>query len=206
MLYIIVTCCIHNTVGVMNTTSREERYIECITALLDLVQGDDRVKVILVENNGERKTFLDSFGCDVVYTTTNKQNLKKGVKELLDIQSVIDRYAMHDDDMIIKLTGRYKLLNRTFIDTVLSSMNTKSALLKFYNVCTQTFEPHDCVLGLYAIRCKYLKRFKYTGQGSYESEFAIYVKHAILAKERIQEVDTLSLECCFADDLRILVV
>ena len=206
MLYIIVTCCIHNTVGVLNDTLRKNRYIECITALLDLVKGDDRVKVILVENNGVRKTFLDSFGCDVVYTDTNKKSLCKGVKELLDIQTVIRSYNMQDNDMIIKLTGRYKVLNRSFIDTVLSSMATKSAFLKFYNVCTRQFEPYDCVLGLYAIRCTYLKSFKYTGERSYESDFAIYVKHAILAKEQIQEVDTLSLECCFADDLRKLVV
>ena len=63
----------------------------------------------------------------------------------------------------------------------------------------------DCVLGLFAIKCKYLKSFKYDFLRSPECEFAYYVRKNI-NKNKLIEVNDLHLECCFADDLRILVV
>ena len=70
-----------------------------------------RVKPIIVENNGLRETYLDELSCDVVYTTNNVSNFAhKGVNELLDIKEVINKYNIQDDDIVIKLTGRYKLL------------------------------------------------------------------------------------------------
>jgi hypothetical protein len=64
---------------------------------------------------------------------------------------------------------------------------------------------HDCVLGLFAIKCKYLKEFKYNFLRSPECEFSHYIRKNI-NKNKIIEVDKLYLECCFADDLRILIV
>ena len=63
----------------------------------------------------------------------------------------------------------------------------------------------DYVLGLFAIKCKYLKSFKYDFLRSPECEFAYYVRKNI-NKNKLIEVNDLHLECCFADDLRILVV
>ena len=61
----------------------------------------------------------------------------------------------------------------------------------------------DCVLGLFAIKCKYLKVFKYNFLKSPECEFADFIRKNI---DKLIEVDQLDLECCFADNLRILVV
>ena len=63
----------------------------------------------------------------------------------------------------------------------------------------------DCVLGLFAIKCKYLYNFNYscTMLKSPECEFADYVRKNI-NENKIMEVQTLDLECCFADDLRLL--
>lgn len=63
----------------------------------------------------------------------------------------------------------------------------------------------DCVLGLFAIKCKYLKEFKYSFLRSAECEFADYIRKNI-NKTKLIEVEHLYLECCFADDLRILIV
>jgi hypothetical protein len=63
----------------------------------------------------------------------------------------------------------------------------------------------DCVLGLFAIKCKYLKEFKYSFVKSPESEFADYIRKNI-NKTKLIEVEQLYLECCFADNLRILTV
>jgi hypothetical protein len=63
----------------------------------------------------------------------------------------------------------------------------------------------DCVLGLFAIKCKYLKEFNYQLIKSPECEFADYVRNNI-NKNKLMEIEQLNLECCFADYLRLLIV
>lgn len=128
----------------------------------------------------------------------------KGENELLDIKEVIRRYTIKDDDTIIKITGRYKLLNLNFINIVKNNIAC-DAFVKFFNVCTKEFMLDDCVLGLFAIKCKYLKVFKYNFLKSPECEFSDFIRKNI-DKNKLIEVYQLDLECCFADNLRILVV
>jgi len=206
MIYIIITTCINNKVGIKNNIDRQNRYIECINHLLELINNDLNIKPIIVENNGLRQTFLDDLKCDVCYTHNNIINYNhKGENELLDIKEVINQYNIKDDDIIIKLTGRYKLLNLNFINLVKNNINNYDAFVKFFNVCELQYKFDDCVLGLFAIKCKYLKEFKYSFLRSPECEFADYVKKNI-NKNKLIEVEELYLECCFADDLRILIV
>ena len=61
----------------------------------------------------------------------------------------------------------------------------------------------DCVLGLFAVKCKYLKEFNYKFIKSAECEFAEYIRIKI---NNLYEIKQLDLECCFADDLRVLIV
>ena len=201
MIYVIITTSIHNKVGVQNNSHRQKRYVESITQLLKLINSD--IKPIIVENNGYRKTFLDQFECDVCYTDNNKIHYPhKGQNELLDIKEVIQRYSIQDDDTIIKITGRYKLLN-TFFLQLIQKYKDYDAFVKFFNVCTNQFMFDDCVLGLFAIKCKYLKHFDYSFIKSPECEFADYVRKNIT---KLIEVKQLYVECCFSDDLRILIV
>jgi hypothetical protein len=202
MIYLIISCCIYNKVGNKNAELRKKQYIQSITTLLNLVKNDTNIKPIIVENNGVRKTYLDTLGCDVLYTNTNTENYPhKGMNELLDIHSVIRSYNIQDNDMIIKITGRYTLLDKTFIENVKNT--SYDAYIKFFNVCTKEFRNDDCVLGLFAMRCKYLKNFKYTFKKSAECDFASYVRETI---PNLQEIKSLNLQCCFADDLRTLIV
>ena len=123
------------------------------------------------------------------------------------IKKKIEKTILHnikDDDTIIKLTGRYKLLNLNFINLVKTN-NEIDAFVKFFNVCTKKYVFDDSVLGLFAIKCKYLKEFKYNFLTSPECEFADYIRKNI-DKNKLIEVHQLDLECCFADNLRILVV
>ena len=204
MIYIIITTSIINKVGIQNNIHRQNRYIESINHLLQLINNDSNIKPIIVENNGVRDTFLDYLKCDICYTDNNMIHYNhKGENELLDIKEVINLYNIKDDDIIIKLTGRYKLLNLNFIDLVKN--NDCDAFVKFFNVCSKTYMFDDCVLGLFAIKCKYLKDFKYNFLKSAEVEFAEYIRKNI-NKNKIIEVNQLYLECCFADDLRILIV
>ena len=205
MIYIIITTSINNKVGIQNKIHRQNLYIESIHNLLQLINNDLNIKPIIVENNGLRQTFLDDLKCDICYTNNNFIDYyHKGENELLDIKEVINRYNIKDDDTIIKLTGRYKLLNLNFINLVKNN-NERDAFVKFFNVCDKKYAFDDCVLGLFAIKCKYLKEFNYNFLKSPECEFANYIRKNI-DKNKLIEVHQLDLECCFADDLRKLVV
>ena len=205
MIYLIITTSINNKFGNLDFEHRKNRYIDSIKSVLKLIENDETIKPIIVENNGKRTTYLDEFNCDIKYTDHNKLKFKnKGVNELLDIKYLIKLYNIDDNDMIIKLTGRYKLLDLEFFDVIKNNCDTLDAFIKFFNVCTMQYLQNDCVLGLFAIKCKYLKQFFYTCIKSPECEFAEFVRENI--KENVIEINNLNLECCFADDLRLLTV
>ena len=204
MIYIIITTSIKNKYGLINDSHRKNRYINSIQQLLQFIGNDLSIKPIIVENNGLRKTYLDDLNCDIFYTNNNETNLSnKGGIELLDIKDVIHKYNIQDDDMIIKITGRYKVLNLHFINLVKNNINNYDALVKFFNVCTKKYMFDDCVLGLFAIKCKYVKNFNYQFIRSCECEFASYIRNNIHTN-RLMEIQDLNLECCFNDDFRIL--
>ena len=204
MIYLIITTCIENKHGIQNNDSRKNRYIDCIQQILSLLQKENSPIIpIIVENNGLRQTYLDVFDCDILYTNNNqKKNKYKGVNELLDIKEVISHYQIQDNDMIIKLTGRYKLFDLSFISLVESNTN-KHAFIKFFDVYSQQYKQDDCVLGLFAIKCKYLKEFNYNEKDSSEREFAKYLNENVAF---IMNVPHLSLEYCLGDDLSIVCV
>ena len=79
---------------------------------------------------------------------------------MLDIKQVIQHYNIDNDDFIIKLTGRYKILDKSFINLLKTNIESYDAFVKFFNVCTLKYLHDDCVLGLFAIKSKYLKIFK----------------------------------------------
>jgi hypothetical protein len=204
-IYIIVTTSLNNKYGIIDETHRRIRYIECINHLLYLLTNDNYIHLIVVENNGKRNTYLDHLGCDIVYTNNNNViSVHKGVNELLDIKHVIKIYNIQDNDIVIKLTGRYKLFSLDFIELVKQNYEKYDAFVKCFNVCTLKYNKNDSVLGLFAIKCKYLKEFNYKCRKSPECEFIDYLNDVV--KERINDVKVLNLECCFADDLRKLIV
>jgi len=205
MIWLIVTTSIKNKSGVVDENHRRVRYIECILTVMQMT-ANTSIRVIVVENNGSQPTYLDDLGSTIVYTNNNEKSFPhKGVNELLDIQHVIDEYAIPDDDVVIKLTGRYKLLSPAFIQMVLENCEAYDAFVKFFNVCAKEYMHDDCVLGLFASRCKYLRGFTYPCERSPECEFATHIRGCVDPK-RLMEVQHLDLECCFADDLRMLVV
>jgi len=206
MIYIIITTSINNKVGINNSIHRKQRYIESIQQLLNLVQDDNEIKPIIVENNGFRETYLNQFNCDILYTNNNRYNfINKADNELLDIKQVINHYNINDDDFIIKLTGRYKLLNLDFLKLIKNNMNNYDAFVKFFNVSSKQYLYDDCVLGLFCIKCKYLKYFNYSSIKSPECEFAIFLRKNI-EQNKLMEINHLNLECCFAGDLSMLIV
>lgn len=185
----------------LNLNSRIIEYTESIKTSLSFVFHE--IKPIIIENNGKRETFLNEFGVDVLYTENNKNSFKhKGINELMDIKSAISAYDIKDDDIIIKITGRYKLIDDSFFRSVLENAESCDAFIKFFNVIEEKFVRNDCVLGLFAIRCKYLKSFEYDPYLEIpETQFAEYVRKSDC---RIFEMGRLGLRCKFSDTQKIL--
>ena len=201
--YLIITCCIQNKFGKKKDGHRMKTYIRSIEKTIDICKGYD-IKIFIVENSGLKESYLDQFKthATIIYTNNNIHDFNsKGVNELLDIKHVISSQNIQPDDMIIKLTGRYHILNDTFIKFVMQ--NKYDAYVKFFNVCTLKFMDYDCVLGLIAIRCKYYYNFEFSEKYSNEVEMAMYIKNKVT---NFTSLDKLDLYCCFADNLRTLIV
>lgn len=64
---------------------------------------------------------------------------------------------------------------------------------------------YDCVLGLFALRCKYLKQFDYScfpHNISPEVAFATYIRNSATTHGlKLRICKNLDLWCCFAGDL-----
>jgi CMP-2-keto-3-deoxyoctulosonic acid synthetase len=205
MIYLIITTSINNRYGSQAVNERKERYLYAIKETLKQLPYE--ITPIIVENNGKRETYLDNIGVKVLYTENNKQPFKsKGVNELLDIKEVIEKCNIKDDDIVIKLTGRYRVLSPKFFKDVIENKNRYDAFVKFFGSCTLKFEIYDCILGCYAMRAKYIKLFNHYSIDNYKSAEIALARYVRLSGARLKEVETLDVECCFAEDNRILVV
>jgi len=117
----------------------------------------------------------------VLYTNDNSRIivgdniLHKGQREIIDIRKVIEKFDIQEDDMIIKITGRYLLFKDDFFKTVLDHPD-KDVFFRDYNVCTFETGCNHMVLGLFALRCKYFKKFNYDRytMGA-EEDFRLYI-------------------------------
>jgi len=200
MIYLIITTSIHNKYG--DQLGRKERYEYAISETLKHVPPE--ITTIIVENNGKRNTFLDVFD-NVLYTENNRHSFKsKGINEMLDIKEVIQHYGMKDDDIIIKLTGRYRVLSPAFFIEVLK--NDYDAYIKFFGACSLQFESYDCILGYYAIRVRYIKLFNHLSINYYKSAEVAFAKYVRFCGARLKEIQHLGVECSFSDDLRIRIM
>jgi hypothetical protein len=178
---------------------RQKLYLDSIKKTLSLLP--EGIKPIIVENNGKRATFLDSFNVDVHYTTNNQEMFQhKGINELNDIKSVIEAYGIKDEDTIIKITGRYSPLNDVFFKFVKANCDVYDAFVKFYNVASMLFMDDDCVLGMFAAKSKLLKAFEYDNSSrSPEVQFAQYINGI---EGEVCDVGILYLHCCFSETMK----
>jgi hypothetical protein len=209
MIYLIITTSINNRYGTQDNNERKERYLYSISETLKVLPSI--IKPLIVENNGQRDTYLDHFyhnqrqHVKVFYTDNNTQYFKsKGINEFLDIKEVIDRYGIEDDDIIIKLTGRYRALSSNFFKDVIKNQNKFDAFVKFFNISSLNFEQYDSILGCFALRAKYIKLFNHYSIDNYKSAEIAFAKYIRFCGVNLKEIEQLDIECCFSDDLRIL--
>lgn len=161
MIYCILTVCLTDADFII----RQKEYEQGITSLLQSVKSLPNVKVVIVENRGSRKTFLDTFGVPVLYTQSDRMGTNnKGIKELTDVLECIRNYNIQDDDFIVKMTGRYILEpNSPFIQhlTQMTTNDNYSGIqcMIRYGSYLQSVQPpmDDCITGLIGMKCKYVK-------------------------------------------------
>lgn len=150
-----------------NFEARKQEYIIALNSLFKSLESQTKYKfqVIIVENNGERKTFLNELypQAKIFYTTNNKLKTNKGIKELADIYSTINNFNIGDEDMIVKLTGRYIInSNSCFMNELFTNAEIYDCIIKLgsiidYRTQVKILDSFDCYTGLFAIKCKYLK-------------------------------------------------
>jgi len=143
---------------------RIKEYAICIETILNISRHIPNSKVILIENNGQRNTFLNLYkGCELFYTNNNTMNTKnKGIKELKDINDCIQYYNICDDDFIVKLSGRYKIMDASpFIDKIPYLTENIDCIIRYgsFNSPSDT-RVKDCITGLIGMRCKYIKQIE----------------------------------------------
>lgn len=193
--------------------ARKNRYITSIVKNLEILKNYPNVKVLIVENNGDSNTYLnvfqEKFGVSIIYTNYNQSNYyHKGYAEMYDIKAVIKSYRMNDNDIIIKMTGRYHLMTNFFIEAVIQNEDKYDAFFKFYNVCLKRYMHNDCILGAFALRVKFLKDFEYKDiYLSPEAEIAKYLKEKSEKKElRLCLMEDLLVKCIFAENSENIIV
>ena len=159
MLYFIVTTSIFNDCPI-----RKNQYINGINKLKKVIKdlNIDNYKIIIVENNGVRNTFLNTLDCDVYYTSNNFINtINRGYKELQDILDCIEKYNINDSDFIVKMTGRYVLEdNSEFMNVIKNIHNTKYDCVIKYGpyFAPLDYKTENCITGLIGMSCYYVKQ------------------------------------------------
>jgi hypothetical protein len=210
MIYLIITTSISNKLGADYYKVRKDRYVYAIAETLKHVPST--VQPIIVENNGYDSSFLDNFQhagkkVPALYTRNNSVAANsKGVNEMLDIQAVIRHFKIQDDDIVVKLTGRYRFLSPRFLTHIMEEEKQYDIWVKFFGSCSLRFEPYDCILGSYAIRAKFLKLFHTLSIDNYKSAEIAFARYARFCGGKLKEVTELDLECLFAEDNRLLQV
>lgn len=206
MIYLILTASLYTKRFTINPR-REEEYLSAIHQTLSHLP--DTIQPVIVENNGLRPTCLDQFihhgkRVQVIYTDHNRHIFKsKGVNELLDLHTVIDQMGIQANDMIIKLTGRYRITSVDFFKDIIEQKQY-DAFVKFYDVCQLKWDKNDCVLGCYAVRAFLLKSWNPYSIENYISAERAFAKYIQLSGAHIREMERLGVQCHFSEDGRIL--
>lgn len=192
-------------------TARLHRYERCIHNNLDCLKHLNIKPVILINDQGVTSSSLDKFhnyyeGVEVLYTNTNIENdIHKGKSEFETILYGLEYFSVKDDDIVIKQTGRYLTCDQPetsfFYKHVLNNQHLFDAFGKFYNIATDEFVYNSLILGLFAMRVKYLKKFQYRIKtiSSAEVEFGEYIR-TYIPEERTSELEELYLEYCPANN------
>lgn len=170
---------------------RKKEYINAISILNRFGYNN----LYIIESVRSHKTFLDDYCENVIYTNSNNFNLQnKGVNEGNAIVKSLDKLDCKDEDIVVKLTGRYYFISDSFLKTIQSNPSI--------DVFAKLFLDGQVFTGCFAMRYKYFKemfsQFDYEKMEremiSIEIEVANYIRS--IAKEknaRVMYLDNLDI-------------
>ena len=168
MIYFIITTSLFRG---DSDSIHKEQYKKGILTLYHQIQiqsfEKEQYRIIIVENNGFRSTYLDEVAREIdaklYYTNNNRLHTNnKGYKELQDILDVISFLPILDDDFIVKMTGRY-ILDETssFLEKCKNRTENIDAILQYGSYMKPSSEKMaDCITGIIGMRCSYIKRIE----------------------------------------------
>jgi hypothetical protein len=170
-VYVVITCSLITD----QYEIREIQYKRGITQTIKMFNSInnpsiEKIQLVIVENNhiNNTKTFLEDFGLPVIYTRNNhiENAVSKGYKELKDVNNVIDSLQLKDDDVVIKITGRYFIHDDSAFIEVLKTIDLKNydAVLRYggYNIPEVILEKHySCHTSLIAMKVIVIRTIEY---------------------------------------------
>lgn len=145
---------LHGTIRILCTAALiphqyEMRKTEYINSLRKITQFG--YPSYVVESCAQSPTFLDDYATHVFYTKTNNPTLhNKGVNEALSMLACFRFFQFNNDDIIIKLTGRYCFRSDTFLKRIEQNQST--------DIFVKRFDDGQIFTGCFAMRYKYLKQ------------------------------------------------
>jgi hypothetical protein len=150
---------------------REAEYRRGVASIVRAVRAappwvSPRPRVMIVDNGGARRTYLEQLGADVLYTdgAAELAGRNKGVKELADVQAALRVMQARPHDFVVKATGRYVVAERSpFFDAVWAVAQSEccrvDAVLRYGSYAgPAVLRAHDCVTGLIGMRAYLVQR------------------------------------------------
>lgn len=197
MIYFLVTTCLYEN----NFDIRKSQYMTGIPQLKKVIHdmNIENYKIIIIENNGNRETFLSIFDCEIFYTQNNFLPTRNiGIKEWQDVMDCIDKYNINDTDFIVKITGRYILDDDSEFMRVIKTIHETQydCVIKygpFYGPVN--YKMKDCITGLIGMSCYYVKQIeKPRGNESVEWNWAKATY--LMEDDKICMVNKLGISIC----------
>jgi hypothetical protein len=122
--------------------------------------------------------------------------LTKSQKEFFSLKILLNNFNLDDNTWVIKISGRYLLINDNFINEVKSASSHINAIIKTCDSDTQMYT------FLFALRFKYFKQFfvnfNLPSNVNIEKAMLIYIQ-SIFKQNEINLIDNLGVFCNIAD-------
>ena len=148
----------------------------------------------IIETRNISASFFDPISERVLYPQCNIDSLQnKGANEVMAIRACISHLPFNDEDMVIKMTGRYFLYSRDFVNLIESTQTDYDA----YVLSGKHFiRENDIFAGCFAMRWKYFKEMieqvdveKIESEMiSVETVFADYIREFNLREKRVTQL------------------
>jgi len=146
-VHVIMTSAILN----LDYERRKQEYIRSINSIKSY-----GIEPWIIEATNIDHSFFDEISTQVLYPQVNNLSIgNKGVNETMSIKTSIPYLPFDDEDIVIKLTGRYWLYSREFIDIIESTCKDYDAYVCFGK---HFVGKKHIFTGCFALRWKHYKK------------------------------------------------